>query len=91
MSWQADPHGCDGADHVAPPFLDTRTAGLLQPLPGAHQLTCSVTTATTPGWNGSAAVLGSVPAATANSWTLGAGRGVGTGVAAGVGVTVGVG
>jgi hypothetical protein len=43
----------------------------------------SDTTATTPGWNGSAEIAGSVPLATKNSRTLGAGRGVdvGAGVA----------
>jgi hypothetical protein len=54
----------------------------------------SETTATTPGWKGSAAVLGSVPFATKYSWTLGAGRTVGAAegeAGAGVGVSDGLG
>jgi hypothetical protein len=54
----------------------------------------SETTATTPGWKGSAAVLGSVPFATKYSWTLGAGRAVGAAegeAGTGVGVSDGVG
>jgi hypothetical protein len=64
MSWQRVPHGYDGADHVAPPLVVIRTTGLLQPLDADCQAMFSETIATTPGWNGSAALLGSVPDAT---------------------------
>ena len=91
MSWQRVAHGYDGADQVAPPSFEMRTAGRLQPFLGVDQKTFSDTTATTPGWNGSAALLGSEPGATGYSWMAGAGRGVGTGVGVGDGVGVGMG
>ena len=71
-----------------------RTAGWLQPDVNECHVMFSETTATTPGWKGSAAVLGSVPFATKYSWTLGAGRTVGAAegeAGAGVGVSDGVG
>jgi hypothetical protein len=48
-------------------------------------------TATVPGWNGSAALPGSVPAVTRYSLACGTGRGVGEGLGVGSGVGVGVG
>jgi hypothetical protein len=70
-------------------LLETRTAGLLQPLDAECQVMFSDTIATTPGRNGSAALLGSVPAATRRSATCGVGGSVGEGEGLGVGLGVG--
>jgi hypothetical protein len=63
---------------VAPPSLETRIVGTLQPAVGELMKTFWVATARTPGLNGSAAIVGSVPFATKYSWTVGVGNGVGT-------------
>lgn len=76
---------------MAPPLVVMRTAGRLQPLDADCQAMFSETIATTPGWNGSAALLGSVPDATRCSVTCGAGGSVGEGVGLGVGTGVGSG